>query len=251
MHLKKIPKKTRKLSTFSDDENEIDLASKNIAEERKRAKPTSTKTTTKRAKVDVALSDGVDGASATKMGLKSSKMKPSATGAHKAESKSKRFAATSGSWTAEELLSNLQHIDRATSANIIRLFDEDNTIPFICRYRRELTGNMDADRWEDWNESVHVGTRTIIAVSFIFSLRDIKVSYNHIKNIQSRTETILKDLAKKNILTDQIRQEIVAAKSLDELDHLVSAISKLAPKDWNIRTKKRGLNWEVIFFPPS
>lgn len=53
---------------------------------------------------------------------------------------------TGNAWTAEELLSNLQNIDRTTSANIVRLFDEDNTIPFICRYRRELTGNMDPER---------------------------------------------------------------------------------------------------------
>lgn len=62
---------------------------------------------------------------------------------------------------------------------------------------------------------------------FNFSLRDIKITYNHIKNIQSRTETILKDLAKKNVLTDEIRREIAAAKSLDELDHLVSDLSEL------------------------
>lgn len=66
-----------------------------------------------------------------------------------------------------------------------------------------------------------------VSLLAFFSLRDIKITYNHIKNIQSRTETILKDLAKKNVLTDEIRREIVAAKSLDELDHLVSALSEL------------------------
>lgn len=59
--------------------------------------------------------------------------------------------------------------------------------------------------------------------SFTRRLRDIKITYNHIKNIQARTETIVKELAKRNVLTEEIRQEIVAAKSLDELDHLVSA----------------------------
>lgn len=48
-------------------------------------------------------------------------------------------------WTDEELLSQLRHIDRHTSANIVRLFDEGNTIPFICRYRREMINHMDAD----------------------------------------------------------------------------------------------------------
>lgn len=48
-------------------------------------------------------------------------------------------------WSDEELLSQLRHIDRPTSANIVKLFDEGNTIPFICRYRREMINHMDAD----------------------------------------------------------------------------------------------------------
>lgn len=71
----------------------------------------------------------------------------------------------------------------------------------------------------------------IFTLRFYFSLRDIKITYNHIKNIQSRAEIILKDLAKKNVLTTDICQEIVAAKSLDELDHLVRTISECAKED--------------------
>lgn len=49
-------------------------------------------------------------------------------------------------WTDEQLLSELQHIDQGTSANIIRLFNDDNTIPFMCRYRRELIGDLSPDQ---------------------------------------------------------------------------------------------------------
>lgn len=49
-------------------------------------------------------------------------------------------------WTDEQLLAELQHIDREASANIIQLFKDDNTIPFICRYRRELIGNLSPDQ---------------------------------------------------------------------------------------------------------
>lgn len=49
-------------------------------------------------------------------------------------------------WTDEQLLSQLQYLDFDTSSNIVRLFDEGNTIPFMCRYRRELIGNLDADK---------------------------------------------------------------------------------------------------------
>lgn len=48
-------------------------------------------------------------------------------------------------WTDEELLSQLQLLDPETSSNIVRMFDEGNTIPFMCRYRRELIGNLSAD----------------------------------------------------------------------------------------------------------
>lgn len=49
-------------------------------------------------------------------------------------------------WTDDQLLSQLQYLDVDISSNIVRLFDEGNTIPFMCRYRRELIGNFDADK---------------------------------------------------------------------------------------------------------
>lgn len=48
-------------------------------------------------------------------------------------------------WSDEELLCQLRNIDSKTSANIIKMFDEGNTIPFMCRYRREMIDHMDAD----------------------------------------------------------------------------------------------------------
>lgn len=52
-------------------------------------------------------------------------------------------------WTDEQLLSELQHIDQQTCTNIIQLFNDDNTIPFMCRYRRELIGDLSPDQWVD------------------------------------------------------------------------------------------------------
>lgn len=52
---------------------------------------------------------------------------------------------TRKTWTDEELLCQLKFLDFDVSSNIVRLFDEGNTIPFMCRYRRELIGNRDAD----------------------------------------------------------------------------------------------------------
>lgn len=52
-------------------------------------------------------------------------------------------------------------------------------------------------------------------------MRDIKITYNHIKNIRSRAENIVKDLAKRDLIDDQLEKEIMSAKSLDAIDHLV------------------------------
>lgn len=55
-------------------------------------------------------------------------------------------------------------------------------------------------------------------------MRDIKITYNHIKNIRSRAESIIKDLVKRDLIDDQLEKEILSAKSSDALDHLVKLI---------------------------
>lgn len=44
-----------------------------------------------------------------------------------------------------QVLSERTNIEPWVCANIIRLFNDDNTIPFIVRYRKELINNLDAD----------------------------------------------------------------------------------------------------------
>lgn len=63
---------------------------------------------------------------------------------------------------------------------------------------------------------------------FHFRMRDIKSSYNHVKNIRTKAKTILNDLARRDLIDDQIEMEILSAKSLDALDHLVKKIQSSA-----------------------
>lgn len=44
-----------------------------------------------------------------------------------------------------QVLSERTDVELWVCANIIRLFNDDNTIPFIIRYRKELINNLDAD----------------------------------------------------------------------------------------------------------
>lgn len=44
-----------------------------------------------------------------------------------------------------QVLSERTNVEPWVCANLIRLFQEENTIPFIARYRKELINNLDAD----------------------------------------------------------------------------------------------------------
>ena len=44
-----------------------------------------------------------------------------------------------------QVLSERTDVELWVCANIIRLFNDDNTIPFIIRYRKEIINNLDAD----------------------------------------------------------------------------------------------------------
>lgn len=46
-----------------------------------------------------------------------------------------------------------QQIDLRVTQNIISLLDQENTIPFIARYRKELTGGMPPEKLRDVKDS--------------------------------------------------------------------------------------------------
>jgi Tex-like protein N-terminal domain len=49
-------------------------------------------------------------------------------------------------WDSAEVLCVYHNIAPNIAQNLITLFDNDNTIPFIARYRRGLTNNMEAEQ---------------------------------------------------------------------------------------------------------
>ncbi|CAG2056405.1 unnamed protein product [Timema podura] len=87
------------------------------------------------------------------------------------------------------------NIEEDVSKNIITLLEDENTIPFIARYRQELTGNMDADK-----------------------LREAKECYEDIVTLKHKAESTLKLISKKGQLTPQLESTISLACTLEELD---------------------------------
>ena len=82
-------------------------------------------------------------------------------------------------------------------ANTIRLINEDCTIPFISRYRKELTGNMD---------EVQIGD--IVKFKQLFEA------------LEKRKSTILKTLREQEVLTDELKSKIEATGDLTSLEDL-------------------------------
>ncbi|XP_037957011.1 S1 RNA-binding domain-containing protein 1 [Teleopsis dalmanni] len=100
-------------------------------------------------------------------------------------------------WNVHELLAETECIELNAAQNIVNLFNNENTIPFICRYRRDLVNEISPER-----------------------LRDIKNSYTEILNLRKKAENIVNQLEKDNIINEEIRIEMMCAKSPEELEFL-------------------------------
>jgi len=93
---------------------------------------------------------------------------------------------------AKELNLSLQGV-----AAVIKLLDEGNTIPFIARYRKEATSNLD---------ETHI--------------RDIQERLNYLKEFTDRRQTILQSIDSQGKLTDALRSQIEACTTKTDLEDL-------------------------------
>jgi uncharacterized protein len=79
----------------------------------------------------------------------------------------------------------------------IRLLDEGNTVPFIARYRKEMTGTLD-------DEKVRIIADEIV----------------RLRAIDERRSTILKSVLEQGKLTDELKMAIEAARTMTALEDL-------------------------------
>ena len=79
----------------------------------------------------------------------------------------------------------------------IKLIDEGNTIPFIARYRKEVTGGLSDE-----------------------ILRDLGERLNYLRNLEQRKEEVVKSIDEQGKLTYEILQAIAIAKTLAEVEDI-------------------------------
>src|ERR1700757_3176588 len=80
---------------------------------------------------------------------------------------------------------------------VIGLLDEGGTVPFIARYRKEATGNLDE-----------------------VQIRDIEEKLGYFRDLVSRRETILASILEQGKLNDELRARIEATFDKSELEDL-------------------------------
>ncbi len=85
--------------------------------------------------------------------------------------------------------------DRAQ--NIINLIDEGNTIPFIARYRKEMTGSCDDQVLREFNDRL-----------------------TYLRNLEKRKEEVVKSITDQGKMTEEIQKALDAAATLTEVEDI-------------------------------
>ena len=93
---------------------------------------------------------------------------------------------------AEELHLGVEQVEKT-----VALIDEGNTIPFIARYRKEVTGSLDDE-----------------------VLRKLDDRLTYLRNIEKRKEEVKNLISEQGKLTDELATQIDSAKTITEVDDI-------------------------------
>ena len=88
-------------------------------------------------------------------------------------------------------------IKKSQAEAAVKLIDEGNTIPFIARYRKEVTGSL--------NDEV---------------LRNLYERLTYLRNLEERKETVLNSIEEQGKLTEELRAQILAAETMVAVEDL-------------------------------
>ena len=96
-----------------------------------------------------------------------------------------------------QIIANELGVKYGQVENAVKLIDEGNTIPFIARYRKEVTGGLSDEQ-----------------------LRDLGDRLNYLRNLETRKEEVKNSIEEQGKLTDEIVQALENAKILAEVEDI-------------------------------
>ena len=100
----------------------------------------------------------------------------------------------------EQIINEISNELKITTDQItktLNLLEEGNTIPFIARYRKEVTGNLDED-----------------------SIKKINDVYEYQVNLLKRKEDVIRLIDEKGLLTEELQDQIMKAEKLVDVEDI-------------------------------
>ncbi len=100
----------------------------------------------------------------------------------------------------EELINNVSNklgFKNYQVKSVIKMLEDGATIPFMARYRKEATGNLNED-----------------------DLRSIETEYKYAVNLKERKEDVIRLIAEKGLLTLELKEEILNCEKIKEVDDI-------------------------------
>ncbi|QYA32627.1 Tex family protein [Macrococcus psychrotolerans] len=101
--------------------------------------------------------------------------------------------------------------------SVLKLLEEKNTVPFIARYRKEVTGGLDE-----------------------VEIKDIETEYRYMENMQKRKEDVVRSIEEQGMLTDELKKEIMEQTKLQRVEDLYRPF-KQKKKTRATEAKRKGL----------
>ena len=96
-----------------------------------------------------------------------------------------------------EAIASALNISVKQIKNTLGLLEEGNTVPFIARYRKEVTGGLDEEQ-----------------------IRVIQENYAYQVNLEKRKEDVLRLIEQQGKLTDEIKADVMKAEKLSQVEDI-------------------------------
>ncbi|PCF54426.1 RNA-binding transcriptional accessory protein [Staphylococcus delphini] len=106
----------------------------------------------------------------------------------------------------------VQHIEA-----VLKLLEEKNTVPFIARYRKEVTGGLDE-----------------------VEIKQIADEYHYMEQLQKRKDEVIHSIEQQGLLTDELRRDIQQQTKLQRVEDLYRPY-KQKKKTRATEAKRKGL----------
>ncbi len=90
-----------------------------------------------------------------------------------------------------------QGIKTSQVGAVLELLDDGNTVPFIARYRKEVTGELNEDQ-----------------------IRAISKSWEYEQNLLKRKTDVIRLIAEKGLLTEEIKNKVIKAEKLTDVEDI-------------------------------